>query len=263
MTSLIGIALSLIPGSAFAQKAIPPTFEQQTHEKHYTWRSGKVEATLESEGRISFRMSRAEQLGITFAGAKRGLEPQGEAASYPVSYYRGSPRNWHSGVRWERVRYREIYPGIDLVLVTNAGQLEFNFEIRPRADPGKIKIRYHGAAVHLNQKGDLVIGMGREQIQQPRALAFQEDGVEVRCRYQLEHDDVTLRLGRYDSRRTLTIDPVLNFSTYLGGPGYDAVNALAVDWEGNIYVTGVTSSSSLLPGTRSPSARPVKCGSPN
>jgi Beta-propeller repeat len=229
-----------------------PTFEQETQpgaEKHYSWHSGKNEARLHEDGGISLGISGDRGSEITFAGARRGAEPQGEAASYPVSYYLGSRTSWHSGVRWERVRYREIYPGIDLVLVTNAGQLEFNFELRPKADPAKIKIRYHGAAVRLNEKGDLVIGLGRDQIQQPRAIAFQQDGIEVRCTYHLEHDTVTLWLGPYDSRRALTIDPVLNFSTYIGGPGNDAINALAVDGAGNVYVTGVTASSSLLSGS--------------
>jgi len=231
--------------------ATAPIFEQETHPgsaQLYTWLGGKNEAKLALQGDISFRISGQSGLRISFPGARHGAEPQGEAASYPVSYYLGSPRNWHSGLRWERVRYRDIYPGIDLVLRTNAGKLEFVFEVLPGADPGKIKIRYHGAAVQLNEQGDLLIGMGREQIRQPRAVAFQQDGVAVRCSYSLQQD-VTLRLGTYDSRRALTIDPVLNFSTYIGGPGYDAINALAVDGARNIYVTGVTSSSSLSPGS--------------
>ncbi len=233
-----------------------PAFEEETQPgsvSRYCWRNRKIEAKLDKEGGISFRFKDGRALEITFPGAKVGIEPQGEATSYPVSYYLSSPRYWHTDIRWERVRYREIYPGIDLVLLTQAGQLEFNFEVRPGADPAKIRIRYNGAAVQLNQKGDLIIGAGTRMIQQRRAFAFQADNRSVQCDYSLKHvpreSNVTLRLGRYDSRRSLTIDPVLNFSTYLGGPGYDAVNALTVDWEGNIYVTGTTSSGSLVPGS--------------
>jgi hypothetical protein len=240
-----------------------PAFEQEMQPgsaTRYSWRNRNIEANLDIEGGISFRFADGRELGITFMGANPGVKPQGESASYPVSYYLGSPRYWHSGIRWERVRYREIYPGIDLVLVTNAGQLEFTFEIRPEADPDKIRIRYRGGSVKLNQNGELVIRLGRKQIQQRRAFAFQGafpgKGVEdqqVQCSYHLEHGsrehDVTLRLGRYDSWRALTIDPALNFSTYLGGPGYDAINALTTDYAENIYVTGTTSSSSLPPGS--------------
>ncbi len=239
------------------QNGIPtaPAFEEQTQPgsaSRYSWHDRNIQANLDIEGGISFRFPDGRELGITFTNAKPGVKPQGELASYPVSYYLASPRYWHSSIRWERVRYRDIYPGIDLVLVTNAGQLEYNFEIRPAADPGKIRIRYHGAAVQLNQKGDLVMGLGRAQIQQRRAFAFQGDSVEnrtVQCSYHLEQSNVTLRLGHYDPRRALTIDPVLNFSTYLGGAGYDAVNAVVVDVAGNIYVTGTTSSTSLTPGS--------------
>jgi Beta-propeller repeat len=243
------------------QNAIPtaPAFEQETEAGsagRYSWRNRNIEATLDIAGGISLRFPDGRELRITFAGARPGVAPQGELASYPVSYYLASPRYWRSAIRWERVRYREIYPGIDLVLVTSAGQLEFNLEIRPQADPGRIRIQYQGGAVQLNQNGDLVIGLGLKQIRQRRAVAFQDasqghraERRPVECGYAVYQNDITLRLGRYDRRHALTIDPVLNFSTYLGGPGYDAINALTADSAGNIYVTGTTSSTNLLPGS--------------
>jgi hypothetical protein len=258
------------PNQRLVQNGIStaPAFEEETQPgsaRRYSWRNRNIEAKLDIEGGISFGFPDGRTLGITFTGVTPGVKPQGESASYPVSYYLGAPRHWHSGVRWERVRYREIYSGIDLVLVTNAGQLEFNFEIRPEADPNRIRIRYYGGSIQLNHNGDLVIRLGRKQIQQRRAVAFQGalqgDGVEnqqVQCSYHVEQGslehDVTLRLGRYDLRRGLTVDPALNFSTYLGGPGYDTINALTTDYVENIYVAGATSSSSLTPGS-APSLR--------
>jgi hypothetical protein len=219
----------------------------------YRWRNGNIRANLDVEGGITFHLPNGHELGITFPGAKPGVEPLGESASYPVSYYLASAQSWQSGMRWERVRYRQIYPGIDLVLLTNGGQLEYNLEIRPGADPSRIRIRYHGAAVQLNKKGDLVIRIGQEEMLQRRAFAFQDDFHRtIECAYHLEHGDITLRLGRYDPRRTLTIDPVLNFSTYLGGPYYDAIYALAADSAGNVYLTGETSSGSLSGGSTQP-----------
>src|ERR1700722_18032644 len=242
----IGIAILSQAGWLALGDVIPnaPAFEQETEagsSARYWWHNRNIQAQLAIGGGISFRFNDGHELEVRFPGAKTGAEPLGESASYPVSYYLASDRSPRAGIRWERVRYREIYPGIDLVLVTKAGDLEFVFEIRPGGDPRKIRIRYPGAAVRLNQQGDLVIRTADQQVQQRRAFAFQgrafafqDKDRSVECSYSLGHD-VTLQLGPYDSRRMLTIDPVLNFSTYLGGAGYDAINAMTTDSFGNIY----------------------------
>jgi Beta-propeller repeat len=229
-----------------------PAFEAEAKPEsagRYFWRNRNIAAQLDVGGSIAFRFGDGRRLGITFLGAKPGVEPRGESASYPVSYYLGASRSWYNSTRWERVRYREIYPGIDLVLVTNAGQLEYTFEVRAKADPGKIRIRYRGAPVFINQEGDLIVGSGSHQLEQRRAVAFQ--GLEsqtVQCRYRLAKNEVSLRLGRYDLHHALTIDPALIFSTYLGGPAFDAIYAVTADSAGNIYVTGETDSGSLTGG---------------
>lgn len=240
--------------------ATDPAFEVDATSglaRRYLWRSRNIAAQLDVEGRISFRFPDRRELRIVFVGANSGVEPRGESESYPVSYYVGSSRSWHSSIRWERVRYREIYPGIDLVLATTAGQLEYTFEVRPGADPGKIRIRYRGAALRLNEKGDLVIRMGSGRMEQRRPFAFQgalhpngPDNRTLQCSYALQRSEVTLRLGSYDSLHSLTIDPSLTFSTYLGGASYDAIYAIAADSGGNIYVAGETSSGTIPGGAQ-------------
>src|SRR5580700_8723103 len=74
----------------------------------YRWRNGNIRANLDVEGGITFHLPNGHELGITFPGAKPGVEPLGESASYPVSYYLASAQSWQSGMRWERVRYRQI-----------------------------------------------------------------------------------------------------------------------------------------------------------
>jgi hypothetical protein len=236
-----------------AQRLTAPAFEAVTKPRsasRYIWRNRKIKVELDVEGGgLAFQFGDGRRLGITFVGARPGVEPQGESTSYPVFYYVGSSRSWRTSTRWERVRYREIYPGIDLVLMTNAGQLEYTFEVRAQADPGKIRIRYRGAAVSLTNQGNLVVGVGKDQMEQRRPMAFQ--GLEsqtVESSYQLAQNEVRLRLGRYDSRRALTIDPALTFSTYIGGPAFDTIYAVASDASGNIYVTGETDSGSLTGG---------------
>ena len=233
--------------------ATAPAFEASPGPAgRFFWRNRNIAAQLDAAGQISFRFPDGRELAIAFPGAKPGVKPRGESRSYPVSYYFGSSALWHSNVRWERVRYREIYPGIDLVLISSASQLEYTFEVRPGADPGRIRIRYRGARVSLDRNGNLVLRMGGGQVEQRRPVAFQ--GLEsrsVESSYELARNEIRLRLGRYDARRALTIDPVLNFSTYLGGTAFDATYAVAADSAGNIYVAGQTSSGTI-PGTAAP-----------
>jgi hypothetical protein len=234
--------------ASIVQSGIPSTATfEQTSDPRYTWRNRKNEAILGKGGAISLRLDH-RRLGIAFEGANAQTQPSGEGTSYPVSYYRS--KEWHTARRWERVRYRALYPGIDLVLVTNAGQLEYNLEVSPQADPGAVKIRYRGAPVHLDSSGDLLAA----ELLQHRPFAFQENGMKVECSYRLARNTLTLQIGNYDRRRPLIIDPVLHFSTYLGGPSYDTIYALTTDSGGNIYVAGETNSGSMPGGTQA--ARP-------
>ena len=254
-TSAQRLVLSRIPTEPGFEVDTTPGLIGPEYAGRYFWRSRNVSVQLDADGGMSLRFPDGHEVGITFVGAKSGVEPRGESEAYPVFYYLGPAASWHSSVRWQRVRYRDLYPGIDLVLVSSAQQLEYTFEVRPGADPGKIRIRYRGAAVGLNRAGNVVIRMGRDQIEQRRPIAFQaafehpgDGGRTVQCTYQLQQSEVALRIGRYDVGQPLTIDPKLNFSTYLGGASYDAIYAIAADSAGNVYVAGETSSGSIPGG---------------
>jgi hypothetical protein len=165
-----------------------------------------------------------------------------------VNYFVGNrPARWRKGIpTFGRVLYRDVYSGVDLVYYGNSRRLEYDFQISPGSSPGRIMLSYRGAdRVKIGGRGQLLVGVGGRQLRQPPPRAWQDAGGTrrpVHVRYELRHGDVGFRLGAYDPSKPLVIDPVLAYSTYLGGIGEDSGNAIAVDSDGSAYVAGTTAS---------------------
>jgi hypothetical protein len=159
---------------------------------------------------------------------------------------------WQRNVpQYARVRYTEVYPGIDLIYYGKQGELEYDFEVAPGADPNQIQLNLEGSKVKL-AAGDLVLETagGSIRLQAPRL--HQSEGatqtpVDGRFVLLAEHK-VGFEVGRYDRSKTLVIDPVLSYSSYLGGTGSESLPSIAVDTGSNFYVAGATNSATF-PGT--------------
>ncbi len=252
---------------------ISSTFEEDRSAAgapRYAWRGPGVRASFEPGASVLLAGGDGPPAQITFPGANIASTPQGESPNIEKTlYYIGSPENWRSASHFDRVRYTQVYPGIDLVFVINARQLEFNFEISPRADPRLIRIHYEHARVSLDHAGNLHAAIPEAEIIQRRPHAFQSAGAgqhDIDCSYRLkENSDVVLQTARYNRNAALTVDPVLIFSTYLGGPAFNAIYGAAGDAAGNLYLAGETASGSLssssVPARSSPDAFVAKLNS--
>jgi hypothetical protein len=160
------------------------------------------------------------------------------------NYFIGNdPANWRTDVpHFERVEYEDVYPNIDVAFYGNQKELEYDFVIRPAGDPTRIKLRFSGARdVRVTGEGDLLVRYSGGELRQRRPLIYQEvEGLRriVSGRYLLDHQNrVSFKLGDNDRTRELTIDPVLVFSTFLGGSsGGDFGEDIEVDESGNAYM---------------------------
>ena len=165
------------------------------------------------------------------------------------NYFIGNrPAEWRTAVpHYSRVRYRNIYPGIDVLYYSSDRRLEYDFILAPGADPGRIELAYEGAdRMRVESNGDLVLEVKGRSIRQIRPRVYQVANgkqQEIAGAYRIRDGNrVEFALAKYDRSRELVIDPVLQYSTYLGLEGYDAGIAVATDQNGDILITGVTNS---------------------
>ncbi len=201
---------------------------------------------------------RMQLVGARAGSAPQGTEPLPGKSNYLIGH---DPAKWHRGVpQFARVRYPQVYAGVDLVYYGKQGQLEYDFEVSPGVDPKKIQLNFVGNKSLKLEAGDLVLKTadGSIRLQAPRV--YQSDGEtqsKVDGRFLLlAADTVGFEIGAYDRSKTLVIDPVLSYSTYLGGTGSEVFPTIAVDSGFNMYVSGSTSSTDFPSATAPTTAAP-------
>jgi hypothetical protein len=216
--------------------------------------SAAAEATLVS-GKDKPQVARLELANANPRPEVRALEER-TAKSY---YFIGNdPNRWRTRVaHFGRVRYEGVYPGIDLIYYGNGDQLECDWIVAAGADPRRIQLRLASATAPRLDKasGDLELESAGSVVRLRKPLAYQVAAgrrVAVDAHYALASDDrINLAFGHYDTAEVLIIDPVLSYSAYVGGSGFNIGHGIAVDSRGNAYITGSTDSANF------PLARPL------
>ncbi len=164
-----------------------------------------------------------------------------------VNYFVGNnPHQWRTGIRtFAKVESRGIYPGVNVVLHGESGQFEYDFVLAPSADTSKLRLAFKGIDdLRVDSAGDLVLRVGDEDIRQKHPNIYARGDLaqqRVESQYVLTGpNEVALLIGPRDTRLTWVIDPVMVFSSYLGGSDTDSTGAIALDSTGNVYVAGTT-----------------------
>ena len=188
---------------------------------------------------------RMKLVGANPGAAIAGADPLPGKSNYLIG---NDPRRWHRNVpQFAGVRYREIYPGIDLLFYGNQGHLEYDFKVGPGANPSSAELEFDGVTKLQLQHGDLILDRGDAgsvRLQAPRIYQDNAGSRQpVEGRFVLRAANrVGFEIGNYDRGRELVIDPQLDFSTYFGGSGSETYPSIAVDTAGNIYLASSTNS---------------------
>lgn len=228
----------------------------------YTLLLSSNEATLALyKGGDGINTSRADQVRLQgvvrmlLEGANKNANVEGDERLQGRSNYLigGDRSKWQTNIpTYARVKYGEVYPGIDMVYYGMQKQLEYDFIVNPQADPNRIRLSFEGAEdFKIDARGDLVLKVGEEELTQRAPQIYQESegGKQlVEGHYVLKGArEVGFEVASYDRSRPLVIDPRLVYATLYGGEGDDFADGIAVDRSGNAYITGSTLSLFNLP----------------
>src|SRR5271156_6101301 len=175
-----------------------------------------------------------------------------------VNYFIGNdPLKWHTDIpSYEAVRYQGIYPGADVLFYGREQRLEYDFIVAPGADPKAIALSIAGARkLDINSQGDVVMSVVGGKVALHKPVIYQEvngERREIPGNYVIANDrQIRFAVAGYDHTQPLTIDPVLNYSTYIGGEFFDQSFGIALDASGDAYIAGLTES------TKFPQMNPV------
>lgn len=182
---------------------------------------------------------RLKMIGANQAAMITGQDELPGKANYLIG---NDPKNWRQNVpTFAKVRYDNLYPGVNLVYYGNQRQLEYDFLVAPGADPSAVRFEILGAKkIQTDTQGNLILSVAGSTVTMHKPVVYQlEDGGdrhEIESRYEVKKNRVSFKVKKFDSTKPLVIDPILSYSTFFG-PSADAL-AIAVDSSGNAYITG-------------------------
>ncbi len=199
----------------------------------------------------SLQTNPPDVLRIRLEGGNRKAEFAGmEEAGGKSHYFIGNDHSkWRTNIpNYGKVGIKEVYPGIDMVYYGARGKLEYDFIVKPGADPGAIGLGYEGAKnAEVDGQGNLVFHLAQGEVAFKAPVVYQERGAEktkIDGAYKVRADGkIGFETGNYVKTLSLVIDPALDYSTYLGGSNWEEGMGIAVDGSGEACVTGWTEGS--------------------
>ena len=234
-----GYSLFLKPTEAvFAMSRKKDTAKRGVNEQ--PWQMGQPKSEMTKTETAVLRMKLA---GANADSPSEGLKEQ----EGKVNYFIGNDESkWQTNIStFAKVKYQDVYAGIDLIFYGNQQQLEYDFIVAPNADYKQIRLNFGGAKrVEIEKTtGDLLLHTRLGTMRQHQPLVYQELGGErqkIAGRYVRRGKQIGFEVGKYDTTLPLVIDPTLVYSTFIGGSSEDRGNAITVDSTGNTYIIGTT-----------------------
>ncbi len=245
MWAVVSLLLSAAAPVFAAQFELPMFFFENTGQAEssvrYIAQTPELRAAFRPDS-ITFQ-TRGMHVQVRFTGANprvkiAGAEPMPGTANFFLG------QDWKTSLPiFNKIVYQDLYPGIDMTYGGAGRRIKSEFIVAPGANPDRIRMNFNAAdQVYVDADGALVVSRSGVELREEAPEIYQDGGrVRVEGSYRLlDAHTVGFEIGSYDTSRTLIVDPVVSYCTYLGGSSTSTVTGLAVDGSGNLYVTGWT-----------------------
>jgi hypothetical protein len=243
------------PNPITGTKQAPPEVRFISRGSGYTLFITPIEAVFSlGQSRVSSKkrnekeaVLRLRLLGSNQKASCEGMESLSGVSNYLIG---NDPAQWRTNIPlYGKVKFKDVYPGVDMVYYGNQQKLEYDFVVQPGVDPNVIQLKYEGARNAKVVDGNLVLKVGKGEVAFKAPLVYQvKDGERhmIQGRYAMAGKHrVGFEVSTYDLNQPLVIDPVLDYSTFLEGNNADQANAIVVDSSNNAYIAGYTTSSNF------------------
>lgn len=194
------------------------------------------------------------RVDIEFIGANNHPELTAEfpSADYINYYTTGTPEGGVKFVRtFKTVTYKNLYKGIDLEFtVDDTHRPKYNFIVHEGADLSLLIWKYNGAFATALREGKIMLNVEQGIVEEKLPISYiKETGQKIEAKYYSAGDNMYgIAVARHNANTTLVIDPI-PWATYFGGASGDEAWGTATDIQGNIIVSGRTSSTSAIATT--------------
>ena len=193
-------------------------------------------------------------LKLSFPGSNPHLQLEPfDRLDIVISYFLGNdPGKWRTHVPvWGGVRYKDLYPGVDLVLAGEGGRWTWRLLVRNRQFPlSDVRLRVEGAEELRVEGNCLLIATAVGEFAFPLLDVVGPDGRQIPGQAPKVRDKDVLAPFAVGSSpppshggdvRTTTVSS-LAYSTFFGGSGDDVNYSIITDAGGSAYFIGATKS---------------------
>ncbi len=233
-----------------ASTPIPERFEKNEGQFdsrfHYVLRQGTANYLFTGDGVTA--QQGTSQIRLRWPGADWS-RPSGESPFDFKTTYIQSHRHTVAA-NYQKLRYRQIYPGIDIVFYLAGGKLEFDWELSPGASPRHLRLATDsGVTPRLLPSGAL--SLGALTLGAPRVF---QGALELESRYILDGNAIRVQIENLDPATPVRVDPTLEFRTFFPGTAPSFGYHMARDRAGNLVIAGISTDTALptTPGSAFP-----------